>query len=115
MGTSYKATAEIPREHSVGLPTIAPRGMNFVIFIFGMRLVFIVVRHTQTCLNLPVIMRGICRFSIGLVAEAYFGTYQTSVIELFCEKSEYLKIVNHFWKIAPSQMFARVLNTPLLC
>ena len=42
------------------------------------------------------------------------GPYQTSTMKLFCENNSWLLSANYFRKKAPSLIFDRVLNTPLL-
>ena len=50
-----------------------------------------------------------------LLSEAFFGTWQTSIIELFCENSYRLKALKKLSakKKTPSEMFVRVLSTHL--
>ena len=52
-------------------------------------------------------------FSVIILAGAYIAHCQTSIMELFCENSKGLKVLNYFHKKAPSQMFGRVLMPPL--
>ena len=57
------------------------------------------------------------------LSEAFFGTWQTSIIELFCENSYRLKALKKLSakkktkktkkKQTPSEMFVRVLSTHL--
>ena len=47
------------------------------------------------------------------MTEAYLGSYQTSMIELFQKNSERLVAVNYFSKKVPSYAFGGVLNGPL--
>ena len=56
------------------------------------------------------------------LSEAFFGTWQTSIIELFCENSYRLKALKKLSakkkqqktkKKTPSEMFVRVLSTHL--
>ena len=43
--------------------------------------------------------------------EAYLGPFHTPMNELFRENSYQLLAINYFRKIAPSQVFGRILNT----
>ena len=53
------------------------------------------------------------------LSEAFFGTWQISIIELFCENSYRLKALKKLSekktkkKTTPSEMFVRVLSTHL--
>ena len=48
-----------------------------------------------------------------MFTEACLEPSRTSTMELFCKNSERFVAINYFRKNIPSQMFDRVLNTPL--
>ena len=45
-------------------------------------------------------------------SEASLQQSPTSITDHFCENSQQLKVINYFWKTAPSQIFGWALNTP---
>ena len=48
-----------------------------------------------------------------LTSEASLEPSQTSMTDLFCKNSKWLKVVNYFRKEVPSHMFGSALNTLL--
>ena len=40
--------------------------------------------------------------TLVLIAEAYLGPYETTMMEPFCKNGQWLKAINYFHKKAPS-------------
>ena len=49
----------------------------------------------------------------GTTLEAYLEPSRRSTMEHFCKNNQHVKAINNFRKSASSQMFGRILNTPL--
>ena len=62
--------------------------------------------HYAKILITPILYRG-------TTLEAYLEPSRRSTMEHFCKNNQRVKTVNNFGKSSSSQMFDRVLNTPL--